>query len=228
MNTQKKIEQCLRTAPKPPGPDGLLDKLQADVSAQDIRTQRSALRGWFSPTGGPISPWRVTAAAAIAIAVLLPLSYGATKIIKHFTTFEATFEYPEDNTMYGVGTTMAAKGDTNINTVEDAKKATEEFYKLYKEGKAKEVKPGVWVVALSNGEEFAYGGDPDQLGLTGAERKELLKKQFDEINELRMAGEYERTFIEEIEKDGVKIRLYRDSFTLSNGKVVTITTGEEK
>ena len=130
--------------------------------------------------------------------------------------------------MYSVGTTVAAKGDTNINIVEDAKKATEEFYKLYKEGKAKEVRPGVWVVTLSNGEEFAYGGDPDQLELTEAERKELLKKQFDEINELRMAGKYERTFIEEIEKDGLKIRLYRDSFTLSNGEVVTLTTGEEK
>jgi len=45
MNTEKKIEQCLRAAPKPPAPDGLLDKLQADVSAQDIKTQRSPLRG---------------------------------------------------------------------------------------------------------------------------------------------------------------------------------------
>jgi len=84
MNTQKKIEQCLKAAPKPPAPDGLLDKLQADVSVQDIKTRRSALRRWFAPTGGQISAWRVAAAAAIAVAVLLPLSYGATKLIKHF------------------------------------------------------------------------------------------------------------------------------------------------
>jgi Tol biopolymer transport system component len=84
MNMQKKIEQRLRAAPKPPAPDGLLDKLQADVSVQDIKTHRSSLRRWFAPTGRSISPWRVAAAAAIAIAVLLPLSYGATKLIKRF------------------------------------------------------------------------------------------------------------------------------------------------
>jgi Tol biopolymer transport system component len=84
MNMQKKIEQYLRTAPKPPAPDGLLDKLQADVSVQDIKTHRSSLRRWFAPKGRSISPWRVAAAAAIAIVVLLPLSYGATKLIKRF------------------------------------------------------------------------------------------------------------------------------------------------
>jgi len=86
MNTQKKIEQCLKAAPKPPAPDGLLDKLQADVSARDIKTHRSSLHRWFAPTGRSISPWRVAAAAAIAIMVLLPLSYGATKLIKRFIT----------------------------------------------------------------------------------------------------------------------------------------------
>ena len=86
MNMQKKIEQFLRAAPKPPAPDGLLDKLQADVSAQDIKTHRSSLRRWFAPAGRSISPWRVAAAAAIAIVVLLPLSYGATKLIKRFIT----------------------------------------------------------------------------------------------------------------------------------------------
>ena len=86
MNTEKKIEQCLRAAPKPPAPDGLLDKLQADVPAQKVKTHRSSLRRWFAPTGRSISPWRVAAAAAIAIAVLLPLSYGATKLIKRFIT----------------------------------------------------------------------------------------------------------------------------------------------
>jgi len=84
MNTQKKFEKYLRAAPKPPAPDGLLEKLQADISVQDIRTRRSPLRRWFAPTGRSISSWRVAAAATIAIAVLLPLSYGATKLIKRF------------------------------------------------------------------------------------------------------------------------------------------------
>ncbi len=86
MNTEKKIEQCLRAAPNPLAPDGLLDRLQADVSARDINKHRSSLRRWFAPTGRSISPWRVAAAAVIAIAVLLPLSYGATKLIKRFIT----------------------------------------------------------------------------------------------------------------------------------------------
>jgi len=84
MNTQKKIEQCLKAAPKPPAPDGLLNKLQEDVALGEVKTKQSALRRWFAPAGGSISPWRVAAAIAIAIAVLLPLSYGATKLIKRF------------------------------------------------------------------------------------------------------------------------------------------------
>ena len=228
MNTQKKIEQSLRAAPKPPAPDGLLENLQADVSAWDIKTHRSALRRWFAPAGGRISLLRVAAAATIAIVVLLPLSYGATKVVKkYFVTFEDEFEYPEDNIVYRTTQTGVVAGD-DIKSEEDAKKvlkkALEEFGKLYREGKAKEIRPGVWQVILSNGGKFNYGGNPESLGVSEME----LKKQFDEINELRMAGKYERTFVEEIEKDGVKIRLYRDSFTLSNGKVVTLTTGEGK
>ncbi len=84
MNTQDKIEQCLRAAPKPPAPDGLLDKLQADVPAGDVKTRSTAMHRWFAPSGEGISRWRVAAAAAIALAVLLPLSYGATKLIKRF------------------------------------------------------------------------------------------------------------------------------------------------
>ena len=79
MNTQKRIERCLKAAPKPPAQDGLLDKLQKDVALGEIKTRRSALRRWFVPTGGRISLWRVAAAAIIAIAILLPLSYGAAK-----------------------------------------------------------------------------------------------------------------------------------------------------
>ena len=96
MNTQKKIEQCLRAAPKPPAPDGLLDKLQTDVPARDVKTRPSGLRGWFAPSGGQISLWRVAAAVAIAILLLMPLSYGTTKLVeKCYITFKATFIYPE-------------------------------------------------------------------------------------------------------------------------------------
>ena len=225
MNTNKKIDKCLKAAPKPPIPDGLLDKLQADVSAQDIKTHRSSLRRWFAPAGGSISPWRVAAAAAIAIAVLLPLSYGATKTVKRIIkTFEAKFVYPEDGGAYGVGVGIGSS-DPNF-TEEDAQKAEREFYELYKQGKAEEVEPGVWVATLSNGKGFGYGGDPEMLGLSEAERKEFLKKQFDEIHELRKAGKFERTFIKEIEINGVMHPFYEDSFTLSDGKVIKMGAGE--
>jgi len=103
MNTQNKIEQCLRAAPKPSAPDSLLDKLQSDLSVQDIKTHRSILRRWFAPTGGSVSTWRVAAAAVIALAVLLPLSYGATKLIKRFAAISQLpaikLDFPEDGVL---------------------------------------------------------------------------------------------------------------------------------
>ena len=231
MNTEKKIEKCLKSAPKPATPDGLLDKLQADVSAQDVKRRTTVIRRWFAPAGGSISPWRVAAAAAIAIAVLLPLSYGATKTVKRIIkTFEATFEYPQDDGSvhaYGVGSGIGSS-DPNF-TEEDALKAQREFYELYKQGKAEEVKPGVWVVTLSNGEKFAYGGgDPEMLSLSEAERKEFLKKQFDEIEELRKAGKFEKIYKPEHDfvVDGVKHRYFEARYVLSDGTVKTVGSSE--
>jgi hypothetical protein len=228
MNTEDKIEKCLKSAPKPEAPDGLLNRLQQDVAAGEIKKRVTVIRRWFAPAGGSISLWRVAAAAAIAIAVLLPLSYGATKTIKRIIkTFEAKFEYPQDDGgvhVIGVRSGIASS-DPNF-TEEDAHKAKREFYELYKQGKAKEIAPGMWVATLSDGSRFGGNIDPELLGLSEAEQKELLKKQFDEIHELRKVGKYERTFIKEVEKNGVKIRLYEDSFTLSNGKVITMGAGE--
>ena len=228
MNTQKKIEQCLRAAPKPPAPVGLLDRLLADVSAHDIKTPRSALRKWFVPTGRSISLWRVAATIAIAIAVLLPLSYGATKVVKkYFVTFEAEFEYPEDNTVYRTIQTTVTAGD-DIKSEEDAKKVLEEFGRLYREGKAEEIRPGVWQVVLSNGEKFNYGGDPEILGLSEAEQKKLLKKQFDEIHKLKKAGKYEKTYKPEHDYvvNGIKYRYFEARYILSDGTVKTLGDSE--
>ena len=224
MNTQKKIEQCLRAAPKPTAPDGLLDKLQKDVALGDIKTHRLGLRRWFAPAGGPISPCRVVAAAAIAIAVLLPLSFGATKVVKkYFITFEAEFEYPEDNTVYRTSQTIVTTGD-NIKSEEDVKQVLEEFGELYREGKAKEVRPGVWQVILSNGEKFNYGGNPESLGVSEME----LKKQFDEIHELKKAGKYEKTYKPEHDYivNGIKYRYFEARYILSDGTVKTLGDSE--
>lgn len=228
MNTQKKIGQTLRSAPKPPVPDGLLDKLQKDVIFGKIKAPQSALCRWLAPTGGPISPWRVAAAAAIAIVVLLPLSYGATKVVrKYFVTFEAEFEYPEDNTVYKTIQTTVMAGD-DIKSEEDVKKVLEEFGRLYREGKAKEVRPGVWQVILSNGEKFNYGGDPEMLGLSEAKKKELMKKQFDEIHELKKAGKYEKTYKPEHDYvvDGIQYRYFEARYILSDGTVKTLGDSE--
>ncbi len=223
---KNKIDKYLRSAPKPPVPDGLLDKLQADIPNQEFKMHQSALRRWFAPAGGKVLLWRIAAAAAIAILVLLPLSYGATKVIKHFIVFEETFEFPEDNVMVGAKAVIVSS-DPNF-TEEDARRVNEEFHQLYKKGKAEEIRPGVWSVVLSNGERFNYGGDPELLGLSEAERKEILQKQFDEIHELKKAGKFEKTYMPEhdYEIDGVKYRFFKARYVLSDGTVKTVGDSE--
>jgi len=237
MNTQKKIEQSLKSAPKPAAPDGLLNRLQEDVAAGEIKKRVTVIRRWFAPTGERISLRRVTAAAAIAIVVLLPLSYGATKTVKRIIkTFEAKFVYPQEAKFvypqddggvhgygygygYGVGSAIGSS-DPNF-TEKEAMEMAKEIRKLCAEGKAEEVEPGVWMVTLSNGKKIHFGGaDPEFIALTDVEKNNLLKKQFDEIHELRKAGKFERTFLKEIEINGVMQPFYEDSFTLSDGKVI--------
>ena len=230
MNTQKRIERCLRTAPKPPAPEGLLNRLQEDVASGEIKKRVTVIRRWFAPANGSISHWRVAAAAVIAIAVLLPLSYGATKTVKRIIkTFEAEFVYPQDDGAvhgYKVGSGIGSS-DPDF-TEEDALKAQREFYELYKQGKAEEVKPGMWFATLSNGKGFGYGGDPEMLGLSEAEREEFLKKQIDEIEELRKAGKFEKIYKPELDReiDGVKHRYYLARYTLSDGTVRIVGSSE--
>ncbi|MFB0552025.1 MAG: hypothetical protein ACETWQ_01820 [Phycisphaerae bacterium] len=238
MNTQKKIEKCLKSAPKPATPDGLLNRLQEDVAAGEIKKRVTVIRRWFAPANDSISPWRVAATVAIAILLLMPLSYGATKLVeKCYITFKATFIYPEpediteseggyEGRVAGYGVMGGFSGSADLSEKE-AMEMAEEIRKLCAEGKAEEVEPGVWMVTLSNGKKIHFGGaDPEFMALTDVEKNKLLKKQFDEINELRKAGKFERTFIKEIEINGVMHRFYEDSFTLSDGKVIKMGAGE--
>ena len=224
MNIKKKIERYLQAAPKPPAPDGLLNRLQEDAAVTNVKPYASFARRFFAPTGRSISFRRVAVAAAIAFVILLPLSYGAAKAIKHFRTFVLTFEYPEDDITYTVSS------GTDAESEEDAKKTLEEFGKLYREGKAKEVKPGLWQVTLSNGEKFSYGGrHPELAGLMHTEEaKQVIKEEFDEIQKLRKASKFEKTYKPEhdFEVDGVKHKYFEARYTLSNGKVVTIGSSE--
>jgi len=231
MNTKKKIEQYLVAAPKPPAPDGLQDKLQEDISAQDIKTQRSSLHRWFAPTRRSISPWRVAAAVAIATMVLLPLTYGATRIIK-FVVEEFVVMYGVDDeqakyiTAYAFSPTI--RGDC-INNEEDAKQAEKEILQLIKEGKVDKISPQEYKAVLSNGGEVIY----DTLGLPveillSENREEKIRELSDEIEDLKKAGEFERTFLDTVKSSkGHDVYIYKTRYTLSNGVTITLNSGYE-
>lgn len=192
------------------------------------------------PTATPAGTWRIlmisrriklAVAAVVAVAIMLPVGYGAAEVIKrYFVVAEdtVTFNYPEPNgaTSYMYGRAVSVSSSSAASE-EEARAELAEFLQLYRQGKATEVKPGIWKATLSNGEPFAYGGDPEHATLAFTDQeKAQLKQQTDEINELRRAGKGERTFWKEVERDGVRIRLYNVRYTLSNGQVVTICEDE--
>jgi hypothetical protein len=170
------------------------------------------------------------AAAVVALAVLLPVSYAAVEaVVKYFTISQdrVSFEVQEPNYAAGFAASRSISiGGTNIATEEEARARLAEFRRLYREGKAKEIQSGVWQVTLSNGELFSYAGDPERVtAVFTPEEKERMKKEYEEIAALQKAGKGERTLIKETEENGVKTRLYEVRYTLSTGKVVTLTEG---
>jgi hypothetical protein len=171
MNTKNKIEHCLRSAPKSPAPDGLLDKLQADISAHDIQTHRSILHRWLAPAGGPISPWRAAAMAVIAIAVLLPLTYGASRLVKVYAFSFESRRVNEDGSVTVTRTGVKLAGD------------------------------------------FAD--------------EEEARRIWEETRELKRTGKYERTLLEESKENGVKYRIYRYVYTLSDGREIGFGESEQ-
>jgi hypothetical protein len=176
--------------------------------------------------------FKIVAAAVVALAIMLPVSYGTVKAIKkHFTVAEdkVTFEYPGPNgpVSYVYGRSVSVSS-SDAASEQEARAHLEEFFRLYQEGKATQIEPGIWRATLSNGEEFAYAGNPahHQLEFT-EEDKTRLKQQTDEMNALRQAGQAERTFWKETEENGVRMRLYHVRYTLSDGRVITVCEGEE-
>lgn len=171
MDTKKKIEQNLRAAPKPAPPDGLLNRLKKDVSVEGIEMQHPALRRWFAPAGGTVSPLRIAAAAIIAIMILMPLTYAGGKIIKNY---------------------------------------------IFTEG------PKVEVTENEDGSVTKSGSISVSIASDDSSSEEEVKAARKEIDELRKAGKYERTFVKEWEDKGMTFTLYKVSYTLSNGKVITV------
>ena len=194
----------------------------------------------FQPALPPAGIWRMTmiskhikiAAAVVALAVLLPVSYAAVEaVVKYFTISQdqISFDVQESDSrsLHAVATRSISVGGTNIASEDQARACLAEFRRLYQEGKAKEIQPGVWRVTLSNGQLFNYKGDPERVTAEFTpEEKERMKQEFDEINALQKAGQCERTLIEETEQNGVKTRVYEVRYTLSGGKVVTRIEGE--
>jgi hypothetical protein len=170
MNTQKRLERYLRAAPKPPAPDGLLNRLKKDITPDEVKTRHSALRRWLIPAGGSISSWRVADTVAIAIVVLLSLSYGASRIIRIYHFELGSRWVNEDGSITATQTSVTLSGD--FTDEEEAKR--------------------IW----------------------------------EETRELKKAGKYERTFLKEIEINGVKRRIYTYRYTLSNGRVMAFNEYE--
>jgi hypothetical protein len=186
-----------------------------ESAATLILTGRTIMRN-------PIAKW--AAAAVIALAILLPVGYAAVEaVVKYFTISEGrvSFEIQEPN--YAAGS-MASRsisvGGTSITTEEEARAGLEEFYRLYREGKAQEIQPGLWQVTLANGAVFNYNGNP-KWGTP--EFAAAQKKQLEEINALRTAGKGERTLLGEAERNGQTLRIYEVRYTLSSGEAVTVT-----
>jgi len=171
---------------------------------------------------------KYAAVVAVAVLLLIPLSYGAVKAIKHFIVYEDEFVYPQEDGSVTVLRTTTSIGGDNINSREDAEKVLREFKQLYEQGKAEQIRPGVWHVTLSDGDGFNFGGDPNKLLLSDADKQESVKKQFDEIHALQKAGKFEKTYKPEhdFEVDGVKYRYFEAAYTLSDGRVVTMGQSE--
>jgi hypothetical protein len=176
MNTKREIERYLQTAPKPTAPDGLLERLREDATQTDTERPASIIRRWFAPTGQSMSPWRVAVAVMIAVVLMLSLSYGAIKIVKVYihTFVEESRQTDDDGTIRTTVTETVISTDSPDR--EGAQRVLEEFGRLYRQGKAEEIKPGVWTVTLSNGEEFAYSGrHPELVGLPPDDRNENVR-----------------------------------------------------
>jgi len=116
MNIQKKIKKLLRAAPRPPVPETLFNKLKKDIPVRMVQERRGIMHRYFATTGGAISRWRI--AAIVSIMALLPLSYGATKLIKRFI---AISQLPAHNVDFsGSGIRLSPDGKHFAGVTKDA------------------------------------------------------------------------------------------------------------
>ena len=148
---------------------------------------------------------KIAAAALIAVAMLLPLSYGAARIVRSFRVERV-----------GV-VKMKATGGVDNEAVEYAKR-------LIREGKAKEISPGVYGVILPNGKKFILSTSKSSSS-DGVSPE--MRTIMEEVEALRQAGDFEETLVGEITaNDGRKVLVYEEVFTLSDGTIQKFTRKE--
>ena len=118
MNTNDKIKDLLRKAPNANVPNGLLEKLQKNITLPNSRKERLRIPNWFYPAGSQsLSLRRVAFAAVVILAVMLPLSYGAVKVVKKYVLKydEHTFEYHDRSLRLIAGFLEQGCGDRGVN-----------------------------------------------------------------------------------------------------------------
>jgi len=79
---------------------------------------------------------------------------------------------------------------------------------------------------LSNGGEVIYDtlGIPIEI-LGSKNRNEKIQELTDEIEELKKAGEFERTFLDVVKSPkGRDVYIYKTRYTLSNGVTITLNS----
>ncbi len=166
---------------------------------------------------------KLAAAAVLALAILLPAGYAAVEaVINYFTISETqvSIEIQEPNVATGfMASRDVSVGGTDIATEDEARAGLEEFQRLYREGKARQIEPGLWQVTLANGKLFNYRGNPQWPTPDFAAEQ---KKDLEEASALRNAGQGERTPRGQMELNGQTLRIYEVRYTLSSGRVVTV------
>ncbi len=204
-----------------------LDRRILDDLGEKLKQQEP-----IEPAPTPAGVWRMimnakrikwAAAAVLALAVLLPAGYAAVEaMINYFTISETQvsteMQGPDVVTGFGASRSVSV-GGTDIATEAEARAGLEEFQRLYREGKARQIEPGLWQVTLANGKLFNYQGNPEWSTPGFAEQK----KEMEEVSALRNASKGERTFLRDMEMNGQTLRVYEVRYALSSGKVVTVT-----
>lgn len=190
---------------------------------QEIEVGRKSLKANIF---GIITKNKITKFAAVIVFVLfviLPLTYGAYKLISYFIIEETKHSFYFEDRFYTVTQEVSVFAEDEDEKVPGIKEIKEAL-RILKKGEGEQIKPGIYQVTLSNGKKIKLNL-PEPF-----KTREELKRELGEIDRLRMAGKYERIYRPEqdfIDDKGFLNKFFEDHFTLSNGESRVIF-GSEK